>query len=99
MRLSWGRSVGLRRGAACAGAQHAAALGCSVRLRWGAAWNCAWAKRGAAEGRSVELRMGAAWGCAGVQHAAAHGHKMGLRRGQRGAALGRSGCGRGVACG
>ena len=100
VRLSWGRSVGLRRGAACGctEAQRGTALECNLGLRWGAACGCAGAQCGAALRRSVELRMGAAWGGAGVQHAAAHGRKIGLRRGQREAALGRSGCARRAVC-
>ena len=47
MRLSRGRSVGLRRG------QHAAALERSMWRRWCAAWDCAGAQPAATLGRSV----------------------------------------------
>ena len=63
-----GRSVGLRRGAACgrAGVQRWAAWELGVGPRMGAAWGRAGAGRGAAQGRSVGLRRGAAWGRAMV---------------------------------
>ena len=100
--------VGLRRGAIRGrrGAHNAAAPGRGVGLQCGAACSCAggavWGCPGPQPVATLERRVGLRWGAtrarAWPKEAAARGRSMGPRKGPRGAALGRSGCGRGAAC-